>query len=100
MPMTVLVTRNVSNRMRGFLASSMLEIAPGVYSSPKMSSAVRGRVWSVVSDWFYSEKNASVVMLWGDPEQPGRLSVETLGLPPVKVWDADGLLLAHRPEIG
>lgn len=45
MPMTVVVTRNVSDRVRGFLSSSMLELAPGVYSGARMSSAVRQRVW-------------------------------------------------------
>ena len=34
MPMTVVVTRDVEARYRGFLASAMLEIAPGVYVSP------------------------------------------------------------------
>ena len=30
MSMTVVVARNVSPRVRGFLASAMLELAPGV----------------------------------------------------------------------
>ena len=44
MPMTVIVTRNVEPRYRGFLASAMLEIAPGVYVAPDLSSGVRERV--------------------------------------------------------
>ena len=52
MPMTVVVTRNVAPRYRGFLASVMLEIAPGVYTSPRMSRAVRERVWEVLTGWF------------------------------------------------
>jgi CRISPR-associated protein Cas2 len=96
MSMTVVVTRNVSGRMRGFLASSMLELAPGVYSAPKMSPAVRKRVWSVVTEWFYAEQEASVVLLWADPAQPGGQSVKTLGLPPVSLIDLDGLLVTHR----
>lgn len=48
--MTLAVTRDVAARFRGFLASCMLEIAPGVYTSPKMNRAVRERVWSVVQD--------------------------------------------------
>ena len=35
--MTVIVTVNVEARYRGFLASAMLEIAPGVYTSPNMT---------------------------------------------------------------
>ena len=34
MPMCVIVTRDVPARFRGFLASCMLEIAPGVYTQP------------------------------------------------------------------
>ena len=37
MPMTVVVTRDVEARYRGFLASVMLEVAPGVYVSPNLS---------------------------------------------------------------
>ncbi|MEL6317336.1 MAG: type I-E CRISPR-associated endoribonuclease Cas2e, partial [Pseudomonadota bacterium] len=33
MPMTVIVTRDVAPRIRGFLASLALEIAPGVYTA-------------------------------------------------------------------
>jgi CRISPR-associated protein Cas2 len=50
--MTVLVTRDLAPRFRGFLASCMLEVAPGVYTSPKMTRAVRERVWQVIQDWF------------------------------------------------
>jgi len=98
MSMTVIVTRNVSGRMRGFLASSMLELAPGVYSAPKMSPAVRERVWSVVTEWFAAEQEASLIMLWADPAQPGGQSVKTLGVPPVNLIDLDGLLVTHRPN--
>ena len=51
MDMTVVVTRNAPERYRGFLASCMLEIAPGVYTSPRMSDGVRERVWEVCLEW-------------------------------------------------
>jgi len=51
MPMTVVVTRDVPDRFRGFLASCMLEIAPGVYTQPRLSAGVRERVWTVLADW-------------------------------------------------
>ena len=38
--MTVVVTINVEARYREFLASAMLEIAPGVYTSPQMTSGI------------------------------------------------------------
>lgn len=96
MSMTVLVTRNVSSRVRGFVASVMLEIAPGVYSAPRISPAVRKRLWDVMEDWFPNEREASIVMLWQERDQPGGQVVRTLGTPPIEFMDVDGLVLARR----
>lgn len=96
MSMTVLVTRNVSNRMRGFLRSSMLELAPGVYSAPRMSPAVRERVWAVIDDWWHAEADASVVMVWQDATSVSGQSVRTKGLPPVELVEVDGLIVTRR----
>ena len=97
MSMTVIVTRNVSDRVRGFLASSMLELGPGVYSAPRLSVAVRERVWDVVSEWFLLEREASVVMVWADPKMPGGQSVKVLGMPPVELVEVDGMIVTRRP---
>jgi CRISPR-associated protein Cas2 len=94
--MTVLVTRNVSDRVRGFIASVMLELAPGVYSAPRISPAVRSRVWSVLEDWFANERDASIVLVWQDQDQPGGQSVLTLGAPRIDFMEVDGLVLARR----
>lgn len=96
MSMTVVVTRNASNRLRGFLSSTMLELSPGVYSAPRMSPAVRDRVWSVVSGWWSTERGASVVMVWQERTQPGGQAVVSLGTPPIELTDVDGLILAKR----
>ena len=96
MSMTVVVTRNVSDRMRGFLASTMLELAPGVYSSPRLNVAVRERIWEVAEEWFTAETEASFVMLWADSQKPGGMSVRVLGLPPVELVEVDGLILSCR----
>ena len=97
MSMTVVVTRNVSDRVRGFLASSMLELGPGVYSAPRINPSVRDRIWTVLEDWFPSEREASAVMVWADPSMPGGQKVRVLGLPPVELVDVDGLLVTRRP---
>lgn len=99
MSMTVVVTRNVSDRMRGFLASSMLEIGPGIYSAPRISPAVRNRIWLVLEDWFDEHQETSVVMVWYDSQKPGGQSVRTLGAPPVELEEVDGLVLARRPDL-
>lgn len=97
MSMTVVVTRNVSDRIRGFLASSMLELGPGVYSAPRLSVAVRERVWDVVSEWFLLEHEASMVMVWADAQVPGGQNVRVLGMPPVELVEIDGLIVTRRP---
>jgi CRISPR-associated protein Cas2 len=102
--MTVVVTRNVAPRFRGFLASVMLEIAPGVYTGPRISRNVRERVWKVMTEWFdagattggHPEDQASIVMTWLDREAPGGQAVETLGVPARRLIDADGIMLVQR----
>ncbi len=96
MPMTVVVTRDVEARYRGFLASAMLEVAPGVYVSPDLSAGVRERVWAVVEDWFSTLGNGAVAMIWRDGTAAGGLALRHLGDPPKDVWDADGVLLVKR----
>lgn len=95
MSMTVVVTRNVSDRVRGFLASSMLELAPGVYSAPRISPAVREHIWEVICAWFPNESDASVVMLFADNRQPGGQAVRSLGLPRIGLVDLDGLIISR-----
>ena len=94
--MTVVVTRNVSSRMRGFIASSMLELAPGVYSAPRLNPSVRDRIWRVLEDWFAAEQNASIVLVWADPSVPGGQNVRVLGLPPIELLEIDGIVVSRR----
>lgn len=96
MPMTMVVTRNVSDRTRGFLASSMLELSAGVYSAPRLSAAVRERVWAVLNDWWPYEKDASIIMVWVDNNVPAGQAVKTLGTPPVDLVEIDGIVLAKQ----
>lgn len=97
MSMTVVVTRNVTARMRGFLASSMIELSAGVYTAPHMSVAVRERVWQVINDSWPHEGDASVLMVWQDASTPGGQSVRVLGEPPIELVEVDGLVVARRP---
>lgn len=99
MPMTVVVTRDVAARFRGFLASVMLEIAPGVYTHPRLSAGVRERIWAVLAEWFAEKPGSAIVMTWADARAPSGQSVRTLGLPPIDLIDADGVLLAKRDPL-
>ena len=96
MPMTVVVTRDVEGRYRGFLTSIMLEIAPGVYASPDLSAAVRERLWTVLSSWWKTLRRGAIVMVWRDKKASGNLRIETLGEPSKEIVDADGVLLLKR----
>jgi len=96
MPMTMVVTRNVSSRTRGFLASSMLELSPGVYSAPRLSVVVRDRILNVLKDWWSYEQDASVIMIWADKSVPGGQAVWTRGLPAIDLAEIDGIFLARR----
>ena len=79
--MTVIVTRDVEPRYRGFLASAMLEIAPGVYVSPDLSAGVRERIWAALEDWFTTLGNGAVAMIWRDGVAAGGLALRHLGDP-------------------
>jgi CRISPR-associated protein Cas2 len=92
--MTVVVTRNVPERFRGFLASCMLELAPGVYTSPAMSQAVRERVWSVCCEWAGAlPDDGGVLMTWYDRGMPGGQAVTCLGWPRKELVELDGIWL-------
>jgi CRISPR-associated protein Cas2 len=94
-PMTVVLTVNASGRVRGFLASCMLQVAPGVYTAPRMSSGVRERVEAVLRSWFPSESGeSSILMLWADPKLPAGQGLMTLGTPPYRLVAYDGLVLS------
>ena len=91
--MTVIVTVNVDARYRGFLASAMLEIAPGVYTAPRMTRRIRERVWDVLADWYYELGQGAIVMTWQDSAAVGEQRIRTLGEAPKEIVDADGVYL-------
>jgi len=96
MSLVVVVTRDVADRFRGFLASVMLEVAPTVYVSPRMNRGVRLRTLEVLTDWHNTEPRGSIVMVWRDANETGGIGIATLGTPPRELVDIDGLWLARR----
>ena len=98
MPITIAVTRNVPGRFRGFLASCMLEAAPGVYLEPDMPAGVRDRVWKVMVEWVgLIPSDGGVALFWGEPEAPSGLGVEMLGWPKAELTNHDGIWLSRKP---
>lgn len=100
MSLTVVVTRNVPDRYRGFLASCMLEIAPAVYTSPDMTDGVRERVWAVCCEWAgVLPEGGGVAMTWREASMPSGQALRVLGWPRKELVELDGLWL-DRSEPG
>jgi len=94
---TLVVTRNMPDRFRGFLASCMLELAPGVYTSPHMTSGVRDRVWSVCCEWAEAiPDDGGVLMTWQDKQAPSGQAVLMLGWPKKELAELNGVWLDRR----
>ncbi|MBS4099028.1 MAG: type I-E CRISPR-associated endoribonuclease Cas2 [Sulfuricella sp.] len=96
MALVVVVTRDVTYRFRGFLASTMLEVAPAVYLSPRMNAGVRTRIWDVLSDWYGADPQGSIVMVWRDSNETGGVGIANLGSPPCNLVDIDGMWLTRK----
>lgn len=96
MSLTLIVTRDVAPRFRGFLASAMQEISPGVYVNPRMSEGVRERIWAVMTDWYAELGGGSAVMAVQDSKEEGGLRLQTLGVPHRKLENVTGMLLVRR----
>lgn len=100
MPLAVIVTRDVADRFRGFLASVMLEVAPTVYISPRMSKGVRERTWKVLVDWHDAAPCGSIVMVWRDNNETGGVGLAHLGEPPNELVEMDGMWVARARRSG
>jgi len=97
MSLTLIVTRNVPDRFHGFLASCMLEAAPGVFIGSRMTSAVRERVWKVMQDWVgLLAEDGGIVLLWSDQQAPSGVGMLLLGWTKRQLVDQEGVWLTLR----
>jgi CRISPR-associated protein Cas2 len=96
MALVMIVTRDVADRFRGFLSSVMLEVAPNVFVSPRMTPGVRDRTWSVVSDWHRQEPRGSLVLVWRDLNATGGVGLAHLGTPARELVELDGMWLTRH----
>ena len=96
MSFTIIVTRDVQLRYRGFLASIMLEIAPGTYVSPRLSPKARDVVWDTVSGWHQILKRGSITMVWRDTSAIGNVSLKILGDTRNELINIDDIILTRR----
>ncbi|MDR5807517.1 type I-E CRISPR-associated endoribonuclease Cas2e [Caballeronia sp. LZ019] len=96
MALVVVVTRDVADRFRGYLASVMLEVSTGVYVAPRMNKGVRERTWSVLAEWHRCEPRGSVAMVWRELDAVGGIGIAQLGAPVRELVDVDGMYLVRR----
>ena len=96
MPMVVVITRDVEARYRGFLGSVMLELSAGVYAHPRISPAVRNRIWDVLADWHGQLRQGSIIMTWSESAANGCMGLSTLGEPAKHIVAHDTMLLVRR----
>ena len=100
MALVMIMTRDVADRFHGFLASVMLEVAPNVFASPRMTKGVRERAWGVIADWHMQEPRGSAVMVWRDLNEVGGIGLAHLGTPPRELVEMDGMWLTRRGKAG
>ncbi len=96
MSLTVVVTRDVEDRYRGFLGSLLLEVSAGVYVGPRMSRSTRERVIVVLTEWHNTLKRGSLTVIWRAAGEPGGIGLLNLGEPSKRIREADGMLLMGR----
>ena len=97
MSLTVVVTCDVEFRYRGYLASIMLEIAPGTYVSPRLNRAAREEMWKTLEDWHRALLRGWIVMVWADKRLPGKTGMLMLGTPSRTFVEVDNMILTKRP---
>ena len=95
MALVTIVTRDVADRYRGFLASVMLEVAPCTYVSPRMNKGVRERIWKVMTEWQTAQPGGSIVMIWRDAEAIGGVGLAHLGTPAKNLIEIDGMWITR-----
>jgi CRISPR-associated protein Cas2 len=96
MSLTVIVTRNVEDRFRGFILSCMPEISPGLYVSSNLNAGVRERLWEVIEKWHRQLPNGSIQMIVEDKRFPSGIRVSSLGEPAKEIVDFDGYFLTLK----
>lgn len=93
--LTLIVTRDVEPRYRGFLRSAMIEIAAGIYVSPRLNRDARDRVWEVISRWHQTLRRGCIIMIWHDKDASGNIGLRVLGDTTKQFCDVDGFLLTR-----
>lgn len=95
MALVLTVIRDMPSRFHGVLSSTMLEIAPNIFVSPRMNPSVRQRIWQVMTDWYSAQPQGSAVMVWRDLNAVGGIGIAHLGQPSRELVESDGMWLVR-----
>lgn len=90
------MARNVPERIRGFLASVSLEVAPTVYTAPGMTAGVRERMIAGLIDLFEAAPDRTILITWPDKSAPGGQAFRTIGAESTRLVEYDEVWLARR----
>lgn len=93
--LTLVITRDVDNRYRGLLRSTMVEVAAGIYVSPQINRDARERLWDVVERWHAALRRGCIIMIWRDTDASGHIGVRAVGETTRDLCDADGFILTR-----
>ncbi len=97
MTLTVVVTRNVPDRLHGFLKSCMVELSAGVYITTFLGKRARDLVWAEIEP--FGNHDCSVVMVSEDQQRTERCQVRSTGTPTRTIAMIDGMLVSGKPAI-
>jgi CRISPR-associated protein Cas2 len=94
MGLTVVVTRNAPDRLRGFLRSTMVEVSSHTFLSVFLTKRAREAIWAEVAP--FGSDNVSVLMVYEDSTLATRCVVRISGEPQRDFLVLDGLLLSGK----
>lgn len=94
MSLTVIVARNAPARVHGFLRSSMVEIAAGVYVSVFLTKRAREQIWEELLP--FGDGECSLVMVAEDSANPQRCCTWCSGTPRRDLLVLDGMLISGK----
>ena len=96
--LTLVITRDVNSRYRGFLRSAMAEIASGIYVSTQLNSDARDRLYEVIREWHETLNSGSITMIWRDKDAAADIGIRCLGTTQKDFCDVDGFLLTRKKK--
>lgn len=94
--MFVVVTRNASPRISGFLASALLRVSSNCYIGPRLSSRVRQKIIDVTTEFAAHDQEVSITFVWSDAGAVSGVASAHVHEPLSEIIDIDGILVVRE----